>query len=685
VMGGIYVDRELYSSNTEQLALYRYFLEPLGVSVDKWSMNVRGRSRSYNFADVFGYYTNVFTRDLRTSLTSRPVSGLTDPDNCNQLVIAINNTISGLPSANAVPRYTDVQRIFNKSCMECHGGLDYPPYQNYGTFLDLSENETPPAGEDRLDRPYGKATAFVTADPATSFLYQRITATNDDCRHPSSGPPSSLTLMPCGGPPLSKVDIETIRRWIVGTTPNTRGDPHIVTIDGVPYDFQSAGEFVLLRGQGLEIQARQTAIGTDGPLGPNGHTGLTSCVSVNSAAAFRVGNHRITYQPNTSGEADRSGLQLRIDGKLSRITNEGILLESGGRIIQTSVAGGIQIEAPGGTVIAVTPRFWDYYQVWLLDIDVRNARATEGVMGAMAPGSWLPALPDGSSLGPRPRDLHQRYLDLYDKFETAWRVSDATTLFDYAPGTSTSTFTVANWPAENPGVCTAPPRPPSGPLAKAPLKALALEVAQQHCAAIAGEQAKANCVQDVMVTGEPGFAQLYLLGEQVERNSLPAPPVLGFPETFKTGLVAPVTFTWNSTSDLNGDPLIYKHCVWEVKDRFNFDKCVLAAGPTQTSSWWRGGLFHAVLVLLLGCLLLAILLWLGLKKKPVLLYLLVIAILAGVVVAFYLGKTKSQTGSATLAKSVSGLQAGKAYYWKVIAEDGKGGTVESEMRRFEIK
>ena len=130
----------------------------------------------------------------------------------------------------------------------------------------------------------------------------------------------------------------------------------------------------------------------------------------------------------------------------------------------------------------------------------------------------------------------------------------------------------------------------------------------------------------------------------------------------------------------------YKHCLWEVNEKFNLSKCVLtAAGPTQTSSWWRGGLLYALLVLLLGLLLLAILLWLGMKKRPVLLYVLVIAILAGVVVAFYLGKTKYQSGGAMLAKSVPGLQSGKAYYWKVIADDGKGGTTESEIRRFEIK
>jgi len=680
VMGGIYVDRELYT-NTEKVALYRYFLEPLGVSVDKWSMSVRGRSRAYNFADVFGTYLNTFEGALRTSLMSSPVGGITNPDDCDQLINGINSTFSSLPPATgpgAIPKYTDVQRIFNKSCIECHGGLDYPPYQNYGSFLDLSENENPPALKDRLDRSYDLvSSAYITTDPATSFLYQRITGTNENC---------PFGLMPCGGPPLSKVDIETIRRWIVGGAPNTRGDPHIETVDGLPYDFQSAGEFVLLRGQGLEVQARQTAVGTDGPLGPNAHTGLSSCVSVNTAAAVRVGSHRITYQPNTSGEPDPQGLQLRIDGKLSTMSREGIPLESGGRIIQTTAPGGIQIEAPGGTVVVVTPNFWNHYQLWHLDIDVRHARATEGVMGVVPPGNWLPALPDGTLMGPRPRDLHQRYLDLYDKFENAWRVNNTTTLFDYAPGTSTSTFAVDSWPAENPTVCTAPPRPPGGPVEKAPLKALSLEAAQQHCGAIVGKNAKANCIQDVMVTGEPGFAQTYLRAEEIERNALPTAPVLGFPEAFKTDLTAPVDFTWNATSDLNGDPLTYRHCSWEVKERFDFNKCVVAAAPGQTTWWrggWRGGAFHALLVFLLGCLLLVILLFLGIKKKPILLFLLVIAILAGVLLAFYLGRTKTSSGA--LARSVSGLQSGKAYYWKVVAEDGKGGTVESETRRFEIK
>ncbi len=44
---------------------------------------------------------------------------------------------------------------------------------------------------------------------------------------------------------------------------NSTGEPHIRTVDGNRYDFQSVGEFVLMRQpDGLEIQTRQAPIPT---------------------------------------------------------------------------------------------------------------------------------------------------------------------------------------------------------------------------------------------------------------------------------------------------------------------------------------------------------------------------------------------------------------------------------------
>lgn len=607
-MGGIYVDREMYSYNTTRISLYRYLLEPLGVSVDKWSMGVRGRSRTYTLADVFllGNYEEFFRNGLQASLNDEPIAGLSSYE-CADLVGYMNTKLSPpeLPSVDAVPTFTDVQRIFNKSCIECHGGLDYPPYANYSNYpsfhLDFSEDETLSMGA-RLARSYANALSVTTTDPATSYLFDRITDTSEAC-------PSGL--MPCGGPALSKADVETIRRWIAGSPsrPSTVGDPHITTVSGTNYDFQSAGEFVLLRDEFMEIQTRQTAVATQSPLTPNAHTGLASCVSLNSAVAVRVGPHRVTYQPNLNGKPDPEGLQLRVDGKLEALGSQGIALDAGGRIIRTPAQQGIQIEAPGGTAVIITPAWWSHYQLWYLNVDVRHPRATQGVMGAIAPGNWLPALPDGRWLGPRPANLHERYVDLYETFENAWRVTDANSLFDYAPGTSTKTFTIENWPEEAPRSCDLPQQPGVNPLQ--PPQPLPLKVAQQHCSAIMAADRRAHCEQDVMVTGEPGFAATYLAMEQIERNALPTAPELVYPDNHAE-LAAPVSFAWKNSGDQDGDGITYRHCVW-------------APGEIPTHKHC-----HAA---------------------------------------------ESQT-------TVSNLAAGRTYLWKVIADDGKGGSTASKTRRF---
>jgi hypothetical protein len=618
VMGGIYVDREDYS-NTTPVALYRYFLEPLGVSVDKWSMGVRGRSRTYAFADVFSSYTSTIRAAIEASLSAEPVAGLAAPYDCTQLINAVNSTLSSLPAVNAAPTFTDVQRIFNKGCIECHGGLNYPPYSNYSSFpashINFSEDENPPAMvppsvSPRLARSYETAVSLTTTSAATSYLYQRITGTTEDC-------PDGL--MPCGGPPLSKTDIETIRRWIEGppSQPSSAGDPHMRTADGVNYDFQSAGEFTLLRNEYLEVQARHTAVSTEVPLVADGYTGLSSCASVTTAVAVRIGAHRITYQPHISGKPDPTGMELRIDGKLVQLEKGEILLPSGGRIIRTSAPGGIQIEGAGGAVIIITPHFWNHYQIWWLHIDTRNTRATEGVIGVLAAGSWLPALPDGSGLGPKPAALHDRYLQLYDKFANAWRVRDKSTLFDYAPGTSTKTFQVKTWPEENPKVCLAPPVW-GGPIDVAPLKALPLDTAAKYCSNVFTKDRLANCIQDVRTTGEPEFAKAYLLTEEINRNRIPAAPVLEYPKNNERGSGETMRFIWNLTKDPDGDVVTYRHCTWAAGEKPTFNDCD-AAITDRTS------------------------------------------------------------------QIVSKYKSGQVYFWKVIAEDTKGGSVESETRRFTIK
>jgi len=422
--------------------------------------------------------------------------------------------------------------------------------------------------------------------------------------------------------------------------------------------------------------------------------------AVNTAAAVKVGPHRVTYQPDLSGRPNPAGLELRIDGKLTAMSGPEILLPAGGRIVRTPAPGGIQIEALDGGVVVITPAFWNHYQVWYLNIDTRQVKVTEGLMGTIGPRNWLPALPDGRPMGPRPAALPQRYKDLYEKFGNAWRVTDVTSLFDYGPGTSTATFTIPSWPlGESPRACTIPRGHEPGPPRIPPLRTLTVQEAEQHCKGLAAADLKALCVQDVRVTGEPAFAKTYELTEKIKSNRPPKSAVLVSPEKdygahgTRNALAAPVTFSWSPAADPDGDPITYRLCVWNRQKTFTYNACEIigdsSGSPTGTpgssgnagSAGWRCALW----ALLIGLGVLVLLFVLGLRK-PVLLILLVIAIL---IVAFLAFRRCSAVGPVptTFSRTVAGprLEPGRVYSWKVVAEDGKGASTESETWEIRVK
>jgi hypothetical protein len=172
-----------------------------------------------------------------------------------------------------------------------------------------------------------------------------------------------------------------------------------------------------------------------------------------------------------------------------------------GRIVKSPVGGGIEIDYADGTQLVVTPAWWADQQKWYLNVNVYGTTATRGIFGELAKDSWLPALPDGTSLGPKPESLHQRYVDLYQKFADAWRVTNDS-LFKYAPGTKTVDSALAGWPKENPQSCAIEGEKLAGP-------PIDVGRAQTECRAITDNNMKADCVFDVSVTGFTGFAQTY--------------------------------------------------------------------------------------------------------------------------------------------------------------------------------
>jgi hypothetical protein len=298
---------------------------------------------------------------------------------------------------------------------------------------------------------------------------------------------------------------------ITGGAAAHEGDPHLTTVNGVHYNFQSAGEFVVLRDyDGLEIQTRQSPIATTFNPGPDAHDGLATCVSLNTAVAARVGKHRVTYEPNLSGVPDPSGLQLRVDGVLKTLGPSGINLGNGGRIARTSAPGSLEVDFPDNSVMFVTPNWWPSQRKWYINVDMSHTSALEGVLGVVPQNSWLPNLPDGSSMGTMPGSLNQRYDDLYHKFADAWRVTNKSSLFDYAPGTSTDTFTMKSWPMENPP-CVIPETKPVRPGSRL--------MAEEACRPVKKGPRHDDCIFDVIVTGNPGFAKTYVLSQRLQADS----------------------------------------------------------------------------------------------------------------------------------------------------------------------
>lgn len=149
-------------------------------------------------------------------------------------------------------------------------------------------------------------------------------------------------------------------------------------------------------------------------------------MSINTAIAAHVGEHRVTWQPNISGVPDPGGLQLRVDGALTTIGATGLDLGSGGRVMKSAAGDSQEINFPDETALFVTASWWASQSLWYLNVRVFHTPATKEIIGVVEPNSWL-----------------------QPQFANTWRVTDATSLFDYAPRLSTKTFALRSFPKEN--------------------------------------------------------------------------------------------------------------------------------------------------------------------------------------------------------------------------------------------
>ena len=292
------------------------------------------------------------------------------------------------------------------------------------------------------------------------------------------------------------------------TCGSSNGDPHLRTVNRYRYDFQGAGEFVLLRNadSSIDVQAREEPYNRDA-LSP------FNSVSINTAIAARDNGHTVGVYV-TDG-----GLVLHVDG--AQVDPASAPDLGAGASVQR-INNGFQITFPDGTVLStLSVGHWGINAVILPSDPLRTNGG--GLLGPITPGGMgVPALPDGTQLPAAP-DTATRDTILYGQFADAWRVTDSTTLFDYDPGKSTESYTDRSFPADADRTALEAALASPDPTRQA--------AAQAACAGLTDTDLQSECEFDVFVTGDDGFAQQYTATQDLYDSgispSTPPPPSPG--------------------------------------------------------------------------------------------------------------------------------------------------------------
>ena len=286
-----------------------------------------------------------------------------------------------------------------------------------------------------------------------------------------------------------------------GARGSSYGDPHIITYDGYRYSFQTVGEFVLseaLDGH-FAVQARQKQVPSRNHL------------SLNTAAAMQVAGHRVGIyaQDFPDGETPLwiDGVPTALEGGELALPGGGSVVAGGNRRYTVHWPSGERVEikgirAGGENFMNITPYVpsedGTRLSGLLGDFDGVPSNDLRSQGGGVVPtqDAYAPVTQLIDRVIDVPVSLNrvQRafFEQLYRQFGDSWRVSAATSLFDYGAGKSTDTFTNRAFPNRFPSLAGVAPAQ--------------IRDATQLCReAEVGAAFMEGCVFDIAATGETGF------------------------------------------------------------------------------------------------------------------------------------------------------------------------------------
>ena len=166
-------------------------------------------------------------------------------------------------------------------------------------------------------------------------------------------------------------------------------------------------------------------------------------------------------------------------------------------------------------------------------------------------------------------------------------------------------------------------------------------------------------------------------------NNDPSMPALVSPADGQAGVNTTVDFVWKKSTDPDGDPVNYK--LYYCED-LNF--AAPGCAPVDVASLHSKGIFYAGMfgsgtgLLFLGMV------FAGSAggRGKITAFIALVAITGLILVSCGSGSGSGGGGSASVNDEVSitesGLNSGTTYHWKVVAEDGNGGAIESGVSSF---
>jgi hypothetical protein len=248
----------------------------------------------------------------------------------------------------------------------------------------------------------------------------------------------------------------------------TNGDPHLTTFDGVHYDFQAAGEFVLTEDDrgGFQIQVRQEPL-----------SGST-LVAVTTAAAMDVGGTTVAFGV---------GGTVLIGG--AAVADPTTALPGGGRVAVEAGRHGprFAVTWPDGSQAQVN-QIGSYGLLVVVQPAPDRMGHLRGLLGNFDGDRTNDIASRSGAIVPAPPDVNA----LYPGFADSWRITQARSLFSYERGASTGTYIDRPFPTRATSI--------------ADIQNVPGARAACRIAGVAGGPGLDDCVQDVGLTGSTAFA-----------------------------------------------------------------------------------------------------------------------------------------------------------------------------------